>query len=540
MTSRPAPHYSTEVDVLIVGAGPAGAVAAHTLADRGLSVLCLEQGDWVDTSEIPGGQPEFELLTRTAWNWEPNTRRRWQDYPLDLADADVSAPMFAGVGGTSILYGAHWHRLLPSDFRVHSLDGVGTDWPIQYEDLHPFYDRVDQFIGVAGLGGDPAYPDQDFPMPPHPLGAAGMKMAAAMNHLGWHWWPGTQAIPSTAFKAMGSCVRWGVCEHGCPAGAKASFDVGYWPHATALGVELITHARVAQITVERTGLANGAIWLDVEGREHRVKANAVVLAANGVGTPRLLLLSDDRCPDGLANSSGLVGKNLMLHPNCASIGVYDDDVQSWNGPAGQLLYSLQFYETDRSRGFVRGSKWSLMPVPGVLRALDLFNDRPFELRWGSAAHDLAASAGHVLSWSACIEDLPEETNSVTLDKTLTDTSGLPAPKLTYRLSENSRQSLAFAMDRMREVHRAAGAWHVVDQPNIASGHLLGTARMGTDPETSVVDEFCRAHDIPNLLVVDGSVMVTSGAVNPTSTITALALRASEHLADTARDQRCLL
>jgi choline dehydrogenase-like flavoprotein len=155
--------------------------------------------------------------------------------------------------------------------------------------------------------------------------------------------------------------------------------------------------------------------------------------------------------------------------------VYDDDLQSWNGPAGQLLYSLQFYETDR-----------------------------------------------------------------TLDRELTDTSGLPAPKLHHRLSGNSQRNLTFALERMREAHEAAGARYVVDEPNIASGHLLGTARMGTDARTSVVDQFCRSHDIPNLLIVDGSVMVTSGAMNPTATITALALRASEHLANTFQHQRCLV
>ena len=220
--------------------------------------------------------------------------------------------------------------------------------------------------------------------------------------------------------------------------------------------------------------------------------------------------------------------------------MYDDDVQSWNGSAGQLLYSLQFYETDRTRGFVRGSKWSLMPVPGVLRALDLFKDVPFEQRWGPAAHDLAKYAGKVLSWSECIEDLPEESNTVTLDPVLTDTSGLPALRLRYRRSGNTERNLTYALARMREVHEAAGARYVIEEPNIASGHLLGTARMGTAARTSVVNPVCRSHDVPNLPIVDGSVMVTSGAMNPTATITALALRASEHLADTAQHQRCLV
>src|ERR1044071_4059597 len=140
-------------DVLIVGAGPSGAGVAHTLATRGLTVLCLEQGDWVDSAEMPGSKPEFELLTRTKWHWEPNVRGRREDYPLNVGDAQAPLSMFSGVGGSSLVYGAHWHRLLPSDFRVRTLDGVADDWPISYDDLKPYHDEVDEFIGVAGGGG---------------------------------------------------------------------------------------------------------------------------------------------------------------------------------------------------------------------------------------------------------------------------------------------------------------------------------------------------------------------------------------------------
>lgn len=521
-------------DVLIVGSGPSGAVAAHTLASRGFSVVCLEQGDWVNSTDLPGSKPDFELQTRTAWHWEPNVRGRQEDYPLEVSTAEAPVSMFGAVGGSSVVYGAHWMRLMPSDFRLRTLDGVADDWPIAYQDLAPYYDRVDSFIGVAGLAGDPAFPEQDFPMPPHPLGAAGLHAAKAMNKLGWHWWPGSQAIPGAKFKGMGQCVRWGVCERGCPAGAKASFDLAYWPHATAAGARLITRARVSTITTNASGLADGAIWLDAEGVEHRVRANAVVLAANGIGTPRLLLMSDDKSPEGLANSSGLVGKNLMIHPNLGVFGGYDEPLESWNGPAGQLLYSLEFYETDASRGFVRGAKWNLMPVPGVLTVLDLYRDRPFEERWGPAAHALSRRAGKVLAWYANIDDLPEEHNRITLDPRLRDSSGLPAPRVTYRLGDNTRRSLAFAQEKMTEAHLTAGAVDTFVDPLVPSGHLLGTARMGHDPATSVVNEFGRSHDVPNLFIVDGSVMVTGGAMNPTSTIAAFALRAAEHLAETAR------
>jgi choline dehydrogenase-like flavoprotein len=521
-------------DVVIVGAGPSGSVVAHTLAEHGFSVICLEQGDWVNPADLPGDKPEFELLIRGPWSWETDVRGRGDDYPLAL-DSDAPLMMLGAVGGSSVIYGAHWMRLTPSDFRVRTLDGVADDWPISYADIAPYYDRVDQFIGVAGLGGDPALAEQDFPMPPHPIGAGGLRMARAMNELNWHWWPGTQAIPTSAFKNMGQCVRWGVCERGCPAGAKASFDLAYWPHATQAGAQLITGARVSRITVDGTGRADGVLWVDRDGADHRVRSNAVVLAANGVGTPRLLLMSDD-----LANSSGLVGRNLMIHPNRGVIGVYEESLCSWNGPAGQLLYSLEFYETDVSRGFVRGSKWNLMPYPGVLSALELYRDRPFEERWGTAAHRLSRHAGKMLMWYANIDDLPEVTNTVTLDAELTDSSGLPAPRIHYRLAENTRRDLEFQQLRMVESHRAAGAAEVFVDPLVPSGHLLGTARMGHDPATSVVDPFGRAHDVPNLFIVDGSVMVTGGAMNPTSTIASLALRTAEHIVKTAGDMPALV
>jgi choline dehydrogenase-like flavoprotein len=524
-------------DVVIVGAGPSGAVAAHTLASHGFKVVCLEQGDWVNPTDYPGNRAEFELLLQKKWSWNPNTRGRPEDYPMNLDEADVVPIMFAGVGGSSLLYGAQWMRLLPSDFRVKTLDGVADDWPISYADVAPFYDRVDAFLGVAGLGGDPAYPPTDFAMPPHPLGKGGMRMAGAMNKLGWHWWPGTQAIPTWAHKNMAKCVRWGVCETGCPAGAKASFDLGYWPHATAAGAKLITGARVREITVDPQGRASGVIWIDREGAEHHQRGATVIMAANGIGTSRLLLLSKSKLfPDGLANSSGLVGKNLMLHPNNEALGLYDEDIESWKGPAGQLIYSLEFYETDRSRGFLRGSKANLMPVPGILRLLERFDDRPFDQRWGSAIHDIGQYAGRALSWAGNIEDLPEESNRVVLDPDLTDSDGIPAPKVEYRISENTQANLDFTLDRMAEMHEAAGATHVLRQPlwKEAPGHVLGTARMGDDPARSVVDRFCRSHDVPNLFIIDGSVMVTSGAVNPTATIAALALRTAEHIVETAR------
>ncbi len=208
------PHDDT--DVLIIGAGPSGAVTAHTLAARGFKVVCLEQGDWVSPADFPGNRPEFELELLKTWATNQNFRGRLADYPVNVDAAEVIPVMFSAVGGSSILFGAQWMRLKPSDFRVKTLDGVADDWPIDYWDLDPYYNRIDRFIGVSGLGGDPAYPPQDFEMPPHPMGKGGMLAARAMNKLGWHWWPGTQAIPTNNFKKMVQVPALGRLRDGLP------------------------------------------------------------------------------------------------------------------------------------------------------------------------------------------------------------------------------------------------------------------------------------------------------------------------------------
>lgn len=188
-----------------------------------------------------------------------------------------------------------------------------------------------------------------------------------MDKLGWHWWPAPNAISSRAFRNRPACQRYRACESGCPAGAKASADLTYWPDAIAAGAVLITGARVRSLTVDEKGLVSGAEFVDRDGRWHHQGAGLTILAANGVGTPRILLHSSTSAhPEGLANCSGLVGKRLMIHPYASVYGTYDADLESHLGPAGQSLQSLQFYETDESRGFVRGGKWNLMPTPSAL------------------------------------------------------------------------------------------------------------------------------------------------------------------------------
>ena len=522
-----------DVDVLIVGAGASGGVAALELASRGLKVVCLEQGGWNLPDDFTAGKPEWELTRLKQWNSSPNVRQNQADYPIDSTDSPVEPLMFNGVGGSTIMFSGHWVRPMPSDFRVKTLDGVAEDWPFTYEDLRPFLDEVTHHIGASGLEGDPAYPDSHtFPLPPLPIGKYGLVAAKGMDKLGWHWWPAPNAIASRKYKNQEACMRYGACESGCPVGAKASTDITHWRDAIKLGVQLVTGARVSRITVNDRGLATGAEYIDRNGTLQHQAARVTVLAANGIGTPRLLLNS---APDGLANSSGLVGKRLMTHPYASVYGAYDDEMETWLGPAGQALQSLQFYETDTDRGFVRGAKWNLMPTGGPLAQTLWEPGDNWRDGFGANFHPrLKRNFGRYTEWGITTEDLPDESNTVTLDPNVTDSDGIPAAKIHYTIGENCRRMLDFNVARAAEAHEAAGAVEVHPIPVVrhSAWHLLGTTKMGTDPANSVVDEWCRTHDVPNLFIVDGSTMVTSTGMNPTATIMAVALRSMRHLADT--------
>lgn len=521
------------VDVLIIGAGASGAAVAWSLADTRMNVLCLEQGGWMDPAGYPGNRMDWETGQFGEFALSPNVRKRREDYPVNDRESPIAASMFNAVGGSTILYAAHFPRLHPSDFRVRTVDGVADDWPLDYERLAPYYDVNARMMGVSGLAGDPAYPPKEVPLPPVDLGRVGEILARGFNRLGWHWWPSDSAIATREYEGRAPCVNAGTCLLGCPQGAKASTDITYWPVALRRGVQLETHCRVREITVAPDGMADGVVYYDAEGCERRQRAHVVILACNGIGTPRLLLNSRSRLfPDGLANRSGQVGKNLMLHPYAMVTGVFDEPLEAYKGPTGCCIMSQEFYETDRARGFVRGYSFEIVRSVGpVLTAVSGIPSG--RVPFGAGHHAAFAelfdrTAGMV----AICEDLPEPTNTVTLDPELKDAHGIPAPKLSYRLSENSERMLAHAVARGEEVLHAAGARSTFSEAPLpmAGWHLMGTCRMGTDPETSVVNEWGRCHDVRNLFIVDGSIFVTSGGVNPTNTIQALAL----HVADTMK------
>jgi len=522
-----------KVDVLIVGAGASGAAFAWSMADTRMRVVCLEQGDWMKPEEYPSAGRDWELRQLGDFSFNPNVRRRPTDYPVNDADSPIAVANFNGVGGSTVFYAAHFPRFHPSDFRVRTLDGVAADWPIDYRSLEPFYAENDRMMGVAGLEGDPAYPPKELPLPPVPLGRVGETLAGGFNKLGWHWWPSDSAIATRPYAGRDRCINLGPCVSGCAQGAKASTDVTYWPDAIRRGVELRTGCRVREILLDAQGFAKGVVYYDGEGIERFQPAEVVVLACNGVGTPRILLNSvSGRFPEGLANSSGLVGRNLMFHPYASVTGIFDQPLDGHWGPIGCCMWSQEFYETDPKRGFLRGYTMEVTRGRGpVLTAIA--GMAAGRIPWGEGHHEaferlFTRTTGMVM----ICEDLPDPDNRVTLDDVLTDSDGIPAPKITYTLSDNSRRMLDHAVARGGEILRAAGAREVYSEaPMRAAGwHMMGTARMGRDPDNSVVNAWGRAHDVRNLFIVDGSIFVTSAGVNPTSTIQALAL----YIADTMK------
>jgi choline dehydrogenase-like flavoprotein len=514
------------VDVLIIGAGASGAAIAWSLAETRMRIVCFEQGDWMNPLDYPSTRTSWELERFGKYGFSPNGRGRREDYPINDSESPIHISNFNAVGGSTILYAAHFPRFHPSDFRVRTLDGIADDWPIDYATLAPWYDANARMMGVAGLAGDPAGPAKEPPLPPVPLGLLGETLAQGFNRLGWHWWPSDSAIATRDYEGRAACINLGPCIMGCAQGAKGSTDVTYWPAAIRSGVELRTHCRVREITTDERGMADGVIYYDAEGGERRQKAEIVVLACNGIGTPRVLLNSaSQRFPDGLANRSGLVGKNLMFHPYGLVTGIFPSALEGYKGPTGCSIISQEFYETERSRGFVRGYSFEMIRGMGPVGTA-LFAMASGRVPWGAGHHEAYAQVwDRTAGMVAICEDLPEECNRVTLDPELVDADGIPAPKIHYRLGENSEKMLEHAVARGREVLEAAGAKETTAEAPLppAGWHLMGTARMGRDPETSVVNEWGRCHDVPNLFIVDGSIFVTAAAVNPTNTIQALAL-----------------
>ena len=528
-------HVHEPCDVLIVGAGGSGAAIAWAVSgDTGAKVVCLERGEWSDPRTYLSTDEQWEVHRQFRRSPNPNTRGLEHDYPIDDSGTPMKPLMWNGVGGSTIMWSAHFPRFHPSDFRVKSLDGVADDWPLDYWELEEFYELNDELMGIAGIAGDPANPPRrPRQTPPLPPGKGGLRLAAAFDRLGWAWWPSAVATNSVPYgEGRGACNLCGMMELGCYQLAKASTDINYWPKALKNGVELRTGARVVEIPVDGSGRAAGAHYLDAEGNLHFQPAARVVLACNGIGTPRLLLASrSERFPSGIANSSGQVGRNLMLHPLSVAIGVFDELLEGWKGPTASTIFSQQFYEGP-GPGYVRGFTLQAIRSHGpAITALGSFAD---PLQWGRGHHERFEQVfGSTAGLAIVAEDLPEEMNRVEVDWSRLDRDGMPTARMVYRIGENSHAILRHGRQVAEEALREAGAYEVImkELPADSAFHLMGTARMGDDPTRSVVDGFGRAHDVENLFVVDGSTFVTCASINPTPTLQAIALRTAMHIVE---------
>ncbi len=544
MQARPAARFSLSetVDFVIVGSGASGGILAKQLSTRGHSVVVLEMGPRLGPSDF--SHDEFQVLLNGAMT--PGTPFTWRETETEEARRGGGGIFRAAVvGGSSVHFTANLWRLHETDFiersRLGAFAGANlADWPIGYSDLEPYYTMVDWEMGVSGEPGPSDPPrSRPYPMPPLPVKSSGVLFDRGCRKLGLRSQPTPMGILSRPFNGRNACQHCGWClAFGCEYGAKSSTLAAMIPVAEATGrCEIRPRSYARRVETDSRGRATGVVYFDADKREQFQPARAVVLAANGLETPKLLLLStSSRFPHGLANSSGYVGKHLMFNGYTQTYGVFEHPLNEYKSVQDTRM-THDFYDSDPRRGYYGGggidARYGSYPIIFGLGGLP-----PGSPGWGSEYKRMLAeyfsrtmvSAGHTTS-------LPVENNSVSLDPALKDDWGLPALRITYRDHPDDIRIMQFMIDRSREILDAAGArrvWGPDASVQNGSAHFLGTCRMGADPRTSVINPDHRAHDVPNLFLCDGSSMVTSGRGQPTMTIMALAFRAGERISDLAR------
>jgi choline dehydrogenase-like flavoprotein len=532
-----------EVDFVIVGSGAAGGVVAKELSTAGFRVVVLEQGPWrTEKDFIHDELKVFDGLLTNKFDVSPNTFRKTEK---EKAKQQPCVLYGRGVGGTSVHFSANFWRFREIDFKeasVHGpIAGTGfTDWPITYQDLEPYYTKVDWEVGVAGVPGpyDPPR-SRPYPMPPHPPKSTGVLLEQGARKLGWKPFPAPMAIASRPYNGRGQCVQCGFClGFGCEVGAKSSSLVSVIPVAVATGkCEVRPNSYVRKIETSDKGRVTGVKYFDADKKEIFQRAKAVVVCANGAETPRLLLNSKSNLfPQGLANSSGIVGKYLMFNGAGNSAGVFEHEVNGYKGiVATRIVWDL--YEVDKTLGLVGGGgfdyRFDLPPTQFPSAYLP-----PKSPTWGKEFKRLVAhNYNRTVVCFGHTSSLPVPTNSISLDPTLKDAWGVPAIRMTFQDHPQDLKLYKYFAQKGDEMLKASGAvqsWQMPVESAQFSVHLLGTCRMGNDPKTSVVDKYNRAHDVKNLFIVDGSSLVTCGRGQPTMTIQALAFRAGDNIARFAK------
>jgi choline dehydrogenase-like flavoprotein len=545
---------STEVDFVVIGSGAAGGIMAKQLSTAGFSVVVLEQGSWGKY----GREQEYnkdEWLNRNLSDddrlMSDPSRQRNTFRRNDKAKAGPGTHSYGCVvGGGTVTYGGSSWRHLPYEFREASYDrtipsGTGmADWPITYEELEPYYTQAEWEMGISGLRVDSPFVapmTKDYPVPPMPLKSSGALMKTAASKLGLTVVPGPLAIISQNYMGRQGCVNCGICSgYGCQVRARSSSAVTMLPIAEKTGrCEIRVKSYVREISVDNSGRVTGVIYFDAQKREVRQKAKAVVLSANGSESARLLLMSKSaRFPDGLANSSGVVGKYAMFGSGAVASALFEHPLNEYKGVISGAGI-VDYVPSDARRGFYGGGR---MTARGYLTPLELGLGglSPDAPRWGSGFKQaLKEEANHRMTINCFVTQLPLETNRVDLDPDVKDDWGLPAMRITSSLHADDKKNMEFFRQKSIEVLEAAGAKKVWAPPvgeSRGGAHNRGTCRMGNDPKTSVVDKYHKAHDVPNLFIVDGSNLVTGGRNHPTLTIQALAFRAAEHIIRDAKDR----
>lgn len=503
---------SDDSPVVLIGSGAGGGTLSHELARQGVAVVCLEAGPWVRRDDIVTN--EAAMFAKITW-LEPRIGSG------DLAHTPMPVLSGRNVGGTTLRWTATALRFKAYELRARSLYGEIpgaslADWPLALEELEPYYEQAEARMGVTGRNGVPYLPPaNNFKV-----------MAAGARRIGYRDISTAHvAINPVPFDGRERCSQMGFCSSGCPVDAKWTTANSEIPKAIATGrFELRPESMAIRVRHAADGKVNAVVYLDREGREREQKARAVCVAGNAVDTARLLLMSDSaRFPHGLANGSGQVGRNFMRHMLANVVALMPGPVNMHRGTmqAGGIYDE---HRHDPARGFVGGYKFEVAPYAPMKLAGQLVPGA-----WG---RDYAAALENYRRMAGMMivgEDMPQESNSVTLHPTQKDRHGLPVPRVHYVYHPNSVAMREHALERGAAIYRAVGAERVYPSWGQVATHLMGTCRMSADPRHGVVDAFGRCHEVRNLFVSDGSVFPTSGAPNPTLTIVALAIRQARHI-----------
>lgn len=510
------------VDFAIVGTGAGGGTLAARLAEQGFSVVAFDAGGYFRPVE------DF-ASDETAQNQLYWTDKRVLDGPDPIRMGGNNSGK--AVGGSTVHYAMVALRFRPDWFTSRTTLGYGADWPIPWQEMWHYYAQAERAMNISGPLTYPWGPKRPrYPYRAHELNTAGKLLAKGCEAIGIDWTEtplATLSAPHAGPEGKSPpCVYRGFCRFGCSTNAKRSSLTVWIPRALAAGAEVRDLAMVGRIETSPDGRATGVHYHRGDCW-HFQRARNVIVSGYAIETPRLLLNSASaRYPDGLANSSGLVGKNLMTQTNAAVWGRMDEPVRWYKGPPSLAI--TEHWNYDDRKDFHGGYCWMGQgPLPiewaGVLTGAKGL--------WGAQLREEMRHYNHMIGVKMVGEMLPNEANRVTLAEDV-DQYGLPVARITYAWGDNDKALVRHSLEQMGASLEAIGAKNMFEQPDDTC-HLGGTARMGADRRTSVIDADCRSWDIPNLWICDGSVFPTVGGVNPSLTIYALAMRTADRIGQLA-------